>query len=186
MVELKQAPESPCHFPSDVTLTRALTSTDQACSSLLPSTSPSPMLQASSRCSRRLLAVGALNKSLGCIYSARAVCPSCSTRRFHANPSPGPSIPTSTGIQKNHGPRPYWNPPRLPKPAFPKRTILIKGWTPFNNMVEVFAVLRAVEEKYGTIVEYVVSRVRSLPLSHLLYAEETHHRTLRCQRNPLP
>lgn len=40
---------------------------------------------------------------------------------------------------------------------------MIKGWTSFNNMVEVFAVLRAVEQKYGTIVEYVVSRDFEMP-----------------------
>lgn len=45
---------------------------------------------------------------------------------------------------------------------------MIKGWTSFSNMVEVLAVLRAVEEKYGTIVEYVVSRVRTpLPLRNI-------------------
>lgn len=143
--------------PYDVTLTRALIS---ARSNFLLSTSPSPMLRASSRCSGRILAVKTPSASLACIHGASVVGLSPLTRRFHGSLSSGSSTPASTVIQKDHGTRPYWKPPRLPKPAFPKRTILIKGWSPFNNMVEVFAVLRTVEEKYGTIVEYVVSRVR--------------------------
>lgn len=145
--------------PDDATLTRALMPARST--RFLLSTSPSPMLQASSRCSGRILAINTPSALLACIHEASAVGLSPLTRRFHASPSAGSSTPTTNNvIQKDHGTRPYWKPHRLPKPAFPKRTILIKGWSPFNNMVEVFAVLRTVEEKYGAIVEYVVSRVR--------------------------
>ncbi|KAH6913987.1 hypothetical protein BKA70DRAFT_1558010 [Coprinopsis sp. MPI-PUGE-AT-0042] len=58
----------------------------------------------------------------------------------------------------------YWNPPPLPELKFrDKRTVVIKGWAPFKNMAEVLAVIREVERKFGSFVEYQAVRDYEMP-----------------------
>ncbi|KAJ3541699.1 hypothetical protein NMY22_g3790 [Coprinellus aureogranulatus] len=130
------------------------------------------MLWASSRCSGTYGTHKHATSRLTRLHATREAWPRSFDLKCHANAlrrflTQGSSARSQDStIRNERRPRiasPYWKPPPLPQPVFPRRTVLIKGWTSFRDMVEVFAVLRAVEEKYGTIVEYVVSKDFEMP-----------------------
>lgn len=48
-----------------------------------------------------------------------------------------------------------------------KRTALIRTWKPFHNMADAWALVRAVERKYGKVVEAQFIKVQSSIVRHL-------------------
>ncbi|KAF5325585.1 hypothetical protein D9611_000292 [Ephemerocybe angulata] len=115
------------------------------------------------RCSRRLVPIW---KIFSQRTSPRISQTSAYVLRRHASSNPsGIDPPTEPQSESTREPpsQNKWRSPAIPEPTFPRRTILIKGWTPFDNTVEILAVLRTVEEKFGTILEYVVSKDHEMP-----------------------